>query len=226
MLYRIHLLRVRFSPLPCLPNNFGCRSTFKRIGVGGTNKAGLDAPTTWLQYWILTSIFHFLGTVVWSRFLELRTVLLVVLLAPSGVGGTLTAQLFKLAEPCMATCAEHTRVLGKRCTSALVRGNEGLQDSIQHLTLRHLTTAELDHTEEHLHSVAQTCRAAAAALPSATHGDEALAEADALWDEAHGSSTTALRRRHTTMPGRASRHSTGGGGASAAGRRQKSSWRR
>ena len=219
-------IRSRFSPWHLPADHCFCISTFKRIGVGGTNKAGLDASTTWLQYWILISIFHFLGTVVWSRFLELRTVLLVVLLAPSGVGNQLTAQLFKLAEPCMAICAEHTRVLGIRCTSALVRGNEGLQDSIQHLTLRHLTTEELDHTEEHLHGVAQTCRAAAVALPAATLDGGEFAEVDSLWDEAHGSSTHQLRRRHTTVPSRASRPSSGVAGGSAASRRHKAGWRR
>ena len=216
----------RFSPGHLPTDHYFCISTFKRIGVGGTNKAGLDASTTWLQYWILISFFHFLGTVVWSRFLELRTVLLVVLLAPSGVGNQLTAQLFKLAEPCMAICAEHTRVLGIRCTSALVRGNEGLQDSIQHLTLRHLTTEELDHTEEHLHGVAQTCRAAVVALPPASQGGDEIAAADSLWDEAHGSSTHQLRRRHTTVPSRASRQSSGVAGVSAASRRHKAGWRR
>ena len=131
-----------------------CYRTFKRVRQGHNpgslpDRACQEARTRWLQFWIIISTCQFLGSIFWSRFLQLRALLLLALMVPR-FGPLLNASIFEAATPALTWCSHKTSVAGAHATRVVIRGNLVLQSTISELCLGHLSTAELDSTDEHL----------------------------------------------------------------------------
>lgn len=142
-------------------------STFKRVRQGHSSGSAPDAEsqearTRWLQFWIIISTCQFLGSIFWSRFLQLRALLLLALMVPR-YGALLTAAIFEAATPALAWCAKKTHILGAHTTRVVIKGNLALQSTVSELCLGHLSAEELDLMEQHLQRTHDACQGAIAA---------------------------------------------------------------